>query len=187
MASVLRRPALETDRVQAATPPLLVDPDWQSLLDEATDCGYRQGYDAGRARGEAEIRASADQVAGALQAAVENVRTEIAEAGRLSSRQLLTAALDLIERLAGELTIDADILCGRIEEALAELDGAPLQVRVASADAAHVRAGLSSDPRVEVVDDPALEAGEARITGEWCEADLRREAVLGVLREALGA
>ena len=187
MASLLRGTTVDPDRVRDAGEPLLVDPDWQDLLAESTERAYREGHAAGIAQGRRDAEHATEAIGAALDRAVEEVRSEIRTATRESTVELASTALTILARLTGELWAGEDTLNDRIREALADLDEDELDVLVGPEDLEHVTAALTTDSRVAVRVDPGLSQGEARIIGQWCDADLRWETVLDVLREALDA
>lgn len=187
MASVLRSPTLDTDRVRDASQPLLVDPDWQQLLSEATERAYEEGLAAGIEKGRSEREETAASLGAALDVAVARVTEEIRECARSSTEDLANTALAIVKELTGSLRVEEETLRHRVEQALSDLDGATLQILVASDDVEHLAGSFGKDSRYEIVADPDLSQGEARIVGEWCHADLRWSTVLDVLREALDA
>lgn len=187
MASLLRGTTVDPDRVRDAGEPLLVDPDWQDLLAESTERAYREGHAEGIAEGRRAAEHATETMGTALDRAVEEVRSEVRAATLESTVALASTALTILARLTGELWAGEDTLNDRIRAALADLDGDELEVLVGPEDLDHVTAALSPDTRVAVRVDPGLGQGEARIIGQWCDADLRWETVLDVLREALDA
>lgn len=187
MASVLRGSTVDPGRVRDVSQPLLLDPAWQALLDGAAERAHQDGLAAGRIEGGREAREAADRIVEALTAAVGEIRAEIQHTLRLSARDLTSEALDLVERLAGHLPVEPEVVQARVEDALAALDGERLRVHLPAGYVDRLRDVLGEDPRVEVVEDATLAAGEARITGEWSHAELRWGAVFEALREMLDA
>lgn len=187
MASVLRSPAVDSDLVKKAGAQLLVDPDWQELIDEATEQAYLRGRDEGKAEGRREGMAEVDRVTMALRDAVEEVRALTRTTRAEAARQVTANALDIVEHLVGGLPIDGDSLIARVAAALDELDEDRVAIEASPDDVEHLEQGLRSEPGVEIVADPDLSPGEVRIVGEWGAADLRWETVLAVLKEELDA
>lgn len=187
MASVLRSPAIDGDLVREAGAQLLVDPDWQDLIDEATEQAYLRGHEEGKAEGRLEGAGEVDRLIGALHDAVEEVRTLTRASEAEAAQQVVSTALDILEHLVGGLPVDRDRLVARVAAALDELDEDRVTIEASPDDVKHLKQGLRSDAGFEVVTDPHLSPGEVRIVGEWGAADLRWETVLAVLREELDA
>lgn len=187
MASVLRSPAVDSDLVKEAGDQLLVDPDWQELIDEATEQAYLRGREEGKAEGRREGVAEVDRLTMALHDAVEEVRALTRATRAEAAQEVASTALDILEHLVGGVPVDGDGLVARVAAALDELDEDRVAIEASPDDVEHLKQGLRSDTAVEVVADPQLTPGEVRIVGEWGAADLRWETVLAVLKEELDA
>jgi flagellar biosynthesis/type III secretory pathway protein FliH len=186
LASVLRGPEVDVSRLVGVSDPLLLDPSWQQMLDEARAEAHRAGFEEGRRAAREQFAAEASVAAEAVQRAVDSAFDEMRRLKEEAASSLLTTALELLGRIVGDLPVDPAHLVGRIRAALDELDSPRLEVRVASNMADLVAAGLADDDRVTVAPDPALGDGEARIVGDWCDADLTLSTALSVLREVVG-
>lgn len=187
LASVLRDPEVDVTRLVGLSDPLLVDPSWQEMLDDARAEGRREGFDEGRLAARAEIVAEAASAAESIGRAVDGVFSEMHRLREEMVASLVQTALDLVEKVVGDLPAEPEGLVDRIRRALDELDSERLEVRVAPGMVEYVTAGLADEPQVSVMADPSLGAGESRIVGDWCDADLTRQTALLILREVLGA
>lgn len=187
MASVLRGPEVHVARLVGVTDPLLVDPAWQHMLDEARAEGHRAGFEEGRRVGREETVAEVEAASESIRRAVEDTRAEIRRTQEETAASLLRTAFDLVERLIGDLPVEPTVLVDKVRAALDELDSPHLEVRVGPDMVEFVTSSVADDARVTVVADPSLGRGEARIVGEWCDADLTWETALEILREVLGA
>jgi type III secretion protein L len=191
LASVLRSPEIEVTPFLGETAPVLVDQAVAEMLAgaraEALAEGRREGYEQGFQAGRDAAVADAAAAAASIRRAVDEVFEHLQALREEASGSLVRTALDLVGRVIGEVDVEPEQLADRIRAALDELDSPSLEVRVAPDMAGAISAALSDDHRVAVTSDPALAAGECRISGEWCDADLTWEAALRVLREVVGA
>lgn len=184
MASLVRSPDLLPDVVLAAPQPLLVDADWAGLLEEARQEGYREGHQTGVVEGEQKVRESTRQLHDQLDSAVAAIHDRIEVVTREWSARLLHSAVDLAEQLVGRAVPDREKLLSRLDMALADLDSPSLEVAVSPDDVKVVEASLD-DTRARVVADPGLSIGEARVVGDWCDADLTWETMFDLVRGAI--
>jgi len=187
LASVLRGPEVDVSRLADVSAPLLLDPSWQELLDEARAEGRREGFEEGRRAAREEMVDEVNVASEAIQRAVEGVFVEMRKLQEQHASSLLDAALDLVGQIVADLPVDPDHLVDRLRAALDEVDSPRLELKVAPKMVDFVASGLSDDTRVTVVADATLGEGEARIVGDWCDADLTWSTVLSVLREVVSA
>lgn len=184
LASLVRSPSLRPDVVLAAPQPLLLDADWAQVLDEARQEAYQEGHDAGVTDGAQRIRELTRELGDALDAAVAAVQVQIEVVKSEWSARLLNSAVDLAEQLVGGTAPNREMLMSRLEKALADLDSPLLEVSVCPDDLETVAAALD-DSRTRVVADPSLAPGEARIVGDWCDADLTWKTMFDVVRGSI--
>ncbi|MTV27345.1 hypothetical protein FTX61_18280 [Nitriliruptoraceae bacterium ZYF776] len=177
MPEILRTAVLGEQRTLGSPRPVL-DPVTQRVVDEAVATAEAraraEGEAAGRAAASAALRDAADRVA----AAVAELRAEVAA----QRTTMVAASLELAEAAAGAVLgaspgPDARALLDRIREATDLLDDDRLELRVGEQDASALT-GADLDPRVTLVADPRLAAGDVEVVGPWGRADLRREALV---------
>jgi flagellar biosynthesis/type III secretory pathway protein FliH len=142
----------------------------------------RQAADAaGYARGLAEGRAAAAEgiarLAASMDAALASLQGELAAERETALATDLTLVQAVVEAVLGSAPPTAALtLLDRVREAAAMLDDPRLEVRVHPGDHT-VLADASLDPRIDLVADPAVAAGDATVAGTWGQADLRRTAL----------
>jgi hypothetical protein len=150
---------------------------------EAHDRGRREGIEEGAAAAARQAAALAGPVAEAIDSGIEQLR-------RLRTDEhaelLETAAAIARAVTGGEPTAAGDGLLRDVAAALEALDDAPLVVTVHSRDLQLVVQGLAGRPGISVIEDAALEPGEARVRGPWALAELTRDALWCAVGEALG-
>lgn len=177
MSRVLHRPGMAAaPRVVAPVEPAL-DPVLRELVDRAAAAAYERGLVDGRHAGRedgrrelADLGSALTRSIGELVAAVRAMKVEQAH----GTVELATAiAAHVLDREPGD---GAQALLARIRAWLAEVDDRPLRVGVNPADAAVVAGALAGQDGVEVLPDPQLAVGEARLTGAWSAAELLRAA-----------
>jgi flagellar biosynthesis/type III secretory pathway protein FliH len=181
-----------TTPVVVSQPRVLGAPD--PVLDEATRSVVEQlcadAYQRGCADGAARASAQAEAAATSLIAVVQRVDAELhTVAARADIELALRIAAAVLDREPADDTVQ---LLGRIESAMAGIDDDPLVVHVSAKDLEPIATGVTAwsanhGTQVQVVADPAVAPGEARVSGRWGHADLTRqgawEAVAGVLQE----
>jgi flagellar biosynthesis/type III secretory pathway protein FliH len=168
-----------------AAPSAVLDPLTRRLVDaevaRARDEARHEGEAAGRA-------AAADAAAGAVAAvrsAVDEVHAQLAADRRAATAASLELALRLASAVLDATPPDpATVVLDRVREAVDLLDGDRLEVRVRPEHHAVLAAGLD-DPRLEVVADPTLPPGGARLRGADGGAELTRSALLAAAAELL--
>ncbi len=158
----------------------------------------REAYERGRAEARAELPvAEAAALARAAEAlergarALGVLRRDLLRAHRHAVVEL---AFAIAERVLGRaVRADAEGLADRVAEALEILpEGQPETLRLSPADVETLRAGeagrlarLAEEHRLEIVADPRLEPGDARIFAGRSEVDARLGEILDRLRAAL--
>lgn len=158
----------------------------------------REAYERGRAEARAELPvAEAEALARAAEAlergarALAVLRRDLLRAQRHAVVEL---ALAVAEHVLGRaVRADAEGLADRVAEALELLPEAAAEtLRLAPADVETLRAGgadrlarLAAEHGLEIVPDPRLERGDARIFAGRSEVDARIGEILARLRSAL--
>jgi flagellar biosynthesis/type III secretory pathway protein FliH len=169
-------------------PDPVMDEGTRALVERLCQEAYEQGRVDGAAQAAAQAESSAATLIGVVQRVDAELREVAAQADTALALQIAAAVLDR------EPTDDTTQLLGRIEAALAAIDDDPLVVHASEAETAPLAAALASwshrhGTTVQVVADPTLAAGEARVSGRWGRADLTRrgawEAVAAVLEEGI--
>jgi flagellar biosynthesis/type III secretory pathway protein FliH len=150
---------------------------------EAHDRGRREGIDQGAAAAARQAAALAGPVAEAIDRGIEQLRRLRTD----EKAELLELAVAIARAVTGgEPTAAGDQVLRGVAAALEDLDDAPLVVAVNSRDLQLLVNGLAGRPGVSVIEDAALEPGEARVRGPWAVAELTRDALWGAVGEALG-
>ncbi len=183
---------LRVDIPAGATRPL-VQP--RAALDPATTAeverriataraeAYAEGEQAGRAAARAEqsaVIAAVERAAGAVSAELEAQRSEATRASLVLVETVATAVLDATP------PAEALALLARVEEAAAALDDDPIRVALSVDDHAALADAPLGDRRLELVADPRLQPGNARLEGSFGGVDLTRRALLAAALEVLG-
>lgn len=176
---LLARPELRDEPCALAAPPPAADPFVRAQVDEAA----ARAYERGRRDGEATARAGLEASTGRVEAAFARVCEELAALRRERAGADVELAAAISEVLLDREPHDGGrALLARLREALAELDGGPLSVRVHPDDAEVVRAALAVDGSVEVEAVEHLRPGEAVVDGRFASAELTRAAALDAVR-----
>lgn len=181
---LLARPALGVQPRLLAAPPPASDAFVRAQVAEAAAAAYADG----RRDGERDARAELGAAVVRVEAAFAAVRAEIAalRAGRAEADVALAAAIG--EAVLGREPHDGGkALLARLGQVLAELDDAPLVVRVHPGDAEVVAAAVAREGAVAVEVDTALAPGEARVDGRFASAALTRDAAWEAVRAVLDA
>lgn len=175
MPEVLRGAVVDGATLVAPAP--VWDPVTAAALAAERDEAERQGYARGVADGRAEAGAEISRLGQALDAAIADLHAEVSAqraAAIATDLELVTAVVDAV--LGTAPPTPAFELLARVREAATLLDDAALEVRVNPADHA-LLADAPLDPRLALVADPSVAAGEASVSGTWGQADLRRAAL----------
>ena len=152
---------------------------------------YAEGERAGREAARAELAAAVaavERAAGAVRTELEAQRAEATRASLALAEAVATAVVDATP------PAEALALLARVEEAAAALDDDPIRVSLSAADHAALSAASSdasteasiADRRLELVADPRLQPGQARLEGSFGGTDLTRRALLTAALEVLG-
>ncbi len=186
MSRLLSRPEVRAAGRPLSEPDPSADPYTLRAVEEASDAAYERGRAEGRREALEEARQLGDEAgaraAAGAQAAITDLTTELREFRHEQSSTVTDLARGIAEVVLGREPHDGGhALLRRCQEALAALDDTPLVVHANPADATVLRGVLDAD----VVDDPALSLGEARVRGTWGRADLTRAAAWELVGEAL--
>lgn len=161
--------------------PVFVAPETEAMIEQAAAQAYEQGLQEGRRRGLAELQLGVDNLRAALTASLEQAR-RIHETNAAAT---LDAAIHIAEFVLGHAAHDEGVaITARIGEAMAELDGGPFTISVSPSDVESVTAAMAVEAGAEVIADPALAGGEARIGGPWGTAELTHQIALDAARRS---
>ena len=151
------------------------------------DAAYESGLAEGRRAAEADGLAAMPKVGAALDRATAELALAITDRTAGDAETLLGYATEIARWILGrELQADPAAVIGRIQGALDGLNpNGRLVVRVAPATADIVRRWAEGRD-ADVVADPALAPGEARIAAGDAAADLTWAQAFHRVREALG-
>lgn len=158
-----------------------------ALRERARREGYEAGYREGMAAAERRLRAAL----GAVRRLLLRVLEERCREDRADLEALLELAASIAHRIVGEALVEnPERLAGMVRRAAEALGpGEEIEVRVHPRDLAAVAAaggGPGLRLRLRVVEDPALEPGDAVLRGRRGLIDLRvRAQVERLLREAM--
>ncbi len=178
MPEVMRSAVVGGSTLVAPAP--VWDPITAAAMASERDAAHAEGFASGLAQGRAEAAAAIDRVSAALSAALDGLHAEVAAQRELATVTDLTLVRAVVDAVLGDAPpASALAVLDHVREAAAMLDDAALEVRLSPADH-DVVAGAELDPRLTLVADPTVAAGEATVAGTWGRADLRRDA----LREA---
>lgn len=184
MSDILRLPLAEEARTLAGPRPVL-DPAMAEVLEHAVAEAEARGRREGELAGRADAQASIERGAAAISAALDAVRAEAAsqrEAACAASLELVGAvARDVVGRTPPD---EATAVLDRVTAAVALLDEDTLEVRL-HPDDHELLATATIDRRLELVADPTLSPGDARVAGRWGGAELTRRALLEAALAAL--
>lgn len=100
---------------------------------------------------------------------------------------MVSLAFDIAEVIAGYAIGDGSVVADRVAQALSQIDDEELTLLVAAQDHTMFEAAFTARPDVNVVTDPTLSSGEARLRGRWSDTDLTRSGIRLALEEALDA
>jgi len=159
------------------------DPTLRAILAQEVDAAYQRGRTEGEVAGRMATEAESQRIAQALRAAVETANELAAATEAALAARLRDLAVEVATAVVGELPEEQLNLVTRVTEAIEALDDRPLTVLVNPGNVDLVNAARVLD--VEVVGDPLLGPGEARIHGRFGDADLTWQAVWHAVREAL--
>lgn len=185
MSRLLQLPALDVEPRLLSAPDPTLDTFTRQRVEEAAEAAYEQGRREGAADARAEAAAAAQRITAALAQARDSALAELAALRAEQAHAHVGLATAIAETVLGREPHDGgQALLARVRDALANLDDAPLTVRVHPDDVAAVAGGVL-DERVSVQADPSLAPGEGRISGSWAQADLTLQAAWRAVREVL--
>lgn len=149
------------------------DRDREARLRAEVDAAYQSGVADGRRAAEADGLAAMPNVAAALDRAAAELAAAVAGRAAGDAETLLGYATEIARWILGrEVEADPAAVIGRIETALAGLSpNSRLVVRVSPASVDLVRRWAEGRD-ADVVADPSLTAGEARLDAGHAAADL---------------
>lgn len=174
---------VRSEAVARSTAALLAEQERQDAVAGA----YARGLDAGRAEALAQGADAGPRVAAALEQLARTGSLQRADAVDATSRAVIASAVDIAEWvLRHELSHDTRSILARLSEAAsALLPSASTRAIVSPADEATVRAWCTTRD-IELVVDPALNAGDARFDNGTGSVDVTVAAALRIAAEALG-
>lgn len=186
MSRVLRQPTV----AEAARPlrgeGLAGDPAVRALLDRETQGAYERGRQAGLAEGRQALADELSTVAQTVQESVGVVLEEIRAIRAQDAEAVTELAIDIAEAIVGTLDAEGvDLLVERVRRALAAIDDRPITIRANPDQADELDRAMAASDDVEVVADPAMSVGEARLVGPWSSAEVTWEAAWDAVRRAL--
>ena len=184
LSRVLAAPALQVAPRAVADATGVLDPQVVALIQQAEARGRQAGYAAGAAEARQQAAADANrrlqglqQALGELSGVVERARVEYAASVIPLAERIAAAVIDR------EPSDGARALLVRLRRLLAEFGDAQVRLAVAPDDAAIVREAV--DGAAVVMQDGALQPGEARATVGWTRVELTRDAAWEAVREVL--
>lgn len=160
----------------------------QAELEAAGAEAFRAGIEYARAEASALQAAAAVRGAAALERLADLAADQQTAAVSAASRAVLAAALDVAEWvLRDELSTHGRALLRRLDEAATRLlPSSRLTVMVSGQDLESVTGWARSRPEADVVVDPGLSPGDARLVTDAAQADVTVAAALRVACELLG-
>ena len=151
-------------------------------VETATAVAFEEGRHAGRAEAQTEARELALSVNQALDRAFE----EIGQIRSDAVGRWLDVAIEIAEFIIDSVPEEAaQALLGRIDQALAQITDAPLEIQIGPTDLELVDQAFGGRADISVIVDSNLRPGEARISGAAARADITREAAMAAVRRAL--
>ena len=157
-----------------AAPRAVLDPATTAVVERASDAAHARGYAEGIAAGRTAAAAAAAQIVARLDEVLAEL---LAQRDAAREADLALAARLATDVLGATPPVDALALLDRIREAATVLDDDPLEVRLNPADLAAI-GDAPRDRRLQLLDDPAVAAGEAVLAGAWGGAEMTRAAML---------
>jgi flagellar biosynthesis/type III secretory pathway protein FliH len=151
------------------------------------DAAYQSGVADGRRAAEADGLAAMPRLAAAIDGAVAGLGEALAERAAADADTLVGFATEIARWILGrELETDPAAVLGRIEAALDGLSvNSRLIVRVAP-EAVELVSRWAEGRDADVIGDPSLTPGEARLAGGAASADLTWAPAFSRVREAFG-
>ena len=165
---------------------------WQTGYDEGAQAGHAEGLSMGLQQGHDQAVAQFTQLWTPMQDLAANFSREISRVEEELSGTLLTLAMQLAERLAGEHLAQSDTaIIAQLRQVLGELPATMSQarLRVNPADLAAVRQFLQQETpetQWQWIEDPHIQRGGCIIDTAALQLDLRLASRLAALRSAMG-
>lgn len=159
----------------------------EEIQDRAYREGYAQGLAEGRAAGAAQVRAETQR----LQALLGTLQRPFEGLDQAVEEQVVALAITLARQIIRrEIKLDAGQILSVVREAMAALPVAAREVRLHlhPEDAALVRESLSltdNQPSWQIVEDPVLGRGDARVSSDSSQIDARLETRLNAVIAAM--
>lgn len=161
------------------------DPVVRDLVERAAARAHERGREEGHREGVAAAADHARELAAALAEALERATTAAATARTEQVEALFEMGVAIAEAVLGHEPHDGgQAVAARVREALDQVVEPAATVHVHPGDHDLVARALA-DRGVEVVEDPTLVPGDARVRGGWAEVDLTRATALQAIRGVL--
>jgi flagellar biosynthesis/type III secretory pathway protein FliH len=181
----LTAPPIATRAISLEAPPAALDETTRRAVEAAVSDAYARGLAEGRSEGRAEAARDHERAIGAITAAARDAAAALQAVRGEQAEALVDLAAAIAEAVIGRQPHDGGrALLARVRDALAGMDDGPLTVHASPQDIEVIAAGLRGVD-VEVLPDPALQPGEARVAGPWARAELTHAAAWDAIREVL--
>ena len=139
---------------------------------------YQRGLEDGRQ----SARQQLESASAALQSALTRGREQLREEFAGQQEELVGLAVDMATQILGHNNHDGgEALRQRLLEALARLDDDQMVIAMNEVDLP-LAEGIEA-AGIVFVPDPDLSPGEAKITGQWAQADLTHKTAQQILRD----
>lgn len=152
----------------------------EAAVGQARAEAYRDGEAAGRASAVDAAEAAADTVRRALSDVLVELRAQVVQATECNLVFATEIATAVLERVPPD---DALSVLDRVRRAVDVLDDRPLTVRLHPDDAASLAAADTEG--LDLVADPSLRRGDARVVGAHSGAELTRTAMVAAAASVL--
>jgi flagellar biosynthesis/type III secretory pathway protein FliH len=181
----LTAPPPATRAISLEAPPAALDETTRRAVDAAVSDAYARGVAEGRSEGRAEAARDHERAVEAITAAAREAAAALQAVRGEQAETLVDLAAAIAEAVIGREPHDGGrALLARVRGALAATDDGPLTVHASPQDIEVIAAGLAA-VEVQVLPDPALQPGEARVAGPWAHAELTHAAAWAAIREVL--
>ena len=187
MSRLLQAPIVVADARPLLAPDPAFDPAVTAAVQAAYERGRNEGHAAGFAQGVASAVEETHRAVGILQGALHQTIAACAALREHESSEVVALAAAIARVVVGRepAPAGADLLA-RIRAALAQVDDPTVAIAVSPADVTSIAAGLTDVVGLNVVEDPSLPPGEARIVGRWASVELTRAAGWAAVADILG-
>lgn len=187
MPEVLRLDVPAGSRRPLVRPRAALDPATDAEVDRRVAAARAEAYAEGERAGQAAARAQLATLVSGVERAVGSVRDElIAQRAEATRASLTLAGVVAAAVLDATPPAEALDLLARVEDAAEALDDDPIVVRLNPVDHEILAEVGLSDPRLQLMADPCVPAGDARLIGRFGGAELTRERLLAAALEVLG-